>query len=96
MLTLYCKRGDPQCETVRDRLDDLSVAHRVVDVSEPKRHQDLGLPKGGRLPALSDSGQWFVGAEEIGTHLDEFQGFVAQWRKYQCDACYVDEEGNVE
>jgi hypothetical protein len=45
---------------------------------------------------LVDGEETFEGSDKIIRHLEELEDFARLWRKYQSDACYCDDEGNVE
>ena len=94
MLVLYKTPGCPRCSQVRQALEDLVVAHRVIDVES---REDLPEElRDGRLPILLDGEEVFQGSPAIIKHLEELEDFKAIWYKFQSDACYCDEEGNVE
>lgn len=46
------------------------------------------------LPAMFDSGRW-VPATELDAHMSELTRTVATWRKFQSDACYIDDDGSI-
>jgi hypothetical protein len=71
------------------------LAHEVVLVtaSGPSRGT---LPEGTRPPVLVDEGQVYQDRNAILTHLEEVRALREPWYKYGADACYCDEEGNVE
>ena len=98
MITLYRKRGCPRCADIEEALKELTLAHRVVDVGEgageEKMPEGIGEPR--RPPILVDEGEAFRGPGAILDHLESLKGFRALWYKFQSDACYCDEEGNVE
>jgi len=98
MITLYRKRGCPRCTDIEEALKELTLAHRVVDVEEGEGArgipENLGEPR--RTPVLVDEGEVFRGSRAILDHLEGLKGFRALWYKFQSDACYCDEEGNIE
>jgi len=71
------------------------VAHRVIDVADGKN-----LPKGIRetdqFPVLKDNGKMVQGEKEILRYLEEYKKLKDEWDKFQSDACYCDDEGNIE
>ncbi|MCB1246769.1 MAG: hypothetical protein KDB69_05860 [Acidimicrobiia bacterium] len=69
---------------VEQRLRDLAVAHNVCE-------SDAVV---GELPAIEESGR-VVGPADLDVYLDELQTTLAQWRKFQTDACYVEDDGIV-
>ena len=94
MVTLYRTPDCPGCLAIQSVLKELVLAHHVV-VADPS---DLpaALPQGTHLPVLVDEGVIYQGREAILAHLEELESFKELWDKFQSDACYCDEEGNVE
>jgi glutaredoxin len=92
MLTLYRPPDCPTCAAFEDTLKDLVVAHRVVVVAP---EQPVKALAGITPPALQDNGQTITGHEAIAAHLKELETFVAAWRKFESDACYIDDEGET-
>ena len=46
------------------------------------------------LPAIEDGGRW-VGATDLKQYVHDLQRDVAAWRKFQTDACYIDDDGGI-
>jgi hypothetical protein len=44
---------------------------------------------------LRDGDEVFEGSKAVADHLEEMKEFKRQWYKFQSDACYCDEEGNI-
>ena len=77
----------------QDALQDMVIAHEVIVVD---RDQVLAvLPPETPLPALSDNGRLITGRAEIEEHLKQLEQFVADWRRFQSDACYINEDGEI-
>lgn len=93
MITLYCKTGDSQCLRIHEELEELVIAHELVEVSGGG---DARLPEHGPLPLLVDGPRRVHGLAAVESYLEELGRFASLWRKYQSDACYCDDEGNVE
>ena len=93
MITLYCRPGSVECRRLREALEELVIDHRVIWLESAEEVDDL--PAKTELPAMIDDARLFVGTEQIQAHLEELESFAAQWRKFQSDACYCDDEGNV-
>ena len=87
MITLHVsqERTDLDVE-VEQRLIDLVLAHSV-EVSE-----EDSVPCG--LPALRDGDQW-IPAGDLRGHMVELSKVAATWRKFQSDACYLDDDGSI-
>lgn len=87
MVTLHI----PQPRTALDldveqRLRDLVLAYSVETADADS------VPV--ELPAVFDSGRW-VSAPELPAYLGELTRTVATWRKFQSDACYLDDDGST-
>jgi glutaredoxin len=93
MFTLYRTENCPSCTTLEETLDELVVQHEVVVVDDPR---DERLPNGRKPPVLVDDERVVEGSEAIQEYLEGVQDFKAQWDKFQSDACYCDDEGDVE
>ncbi len=94
MITLYRTKNCPQCSRIQEALEDMAVAHGVKivdtpdDVPEDTSHNTL--------PVLVDGDTVIEGMEAVSDHLEDVEEFKRQWYKFQSDACYCDEEGDIE
>ena len=95
MITLYRTAEDPWGLKIQEALDELCLAHEVVLVTASGAGRE-SLPEGLRPPVLIDEGQVYQDRSAILTHLEELRTLRELWYKYGGDACYCDEEGNVE
>jgi hypothetical protein len=71
---------------VEQQLLDLVLAHSV-------RVSD-GTQVPVDLPAMRDGDRW-VEAEQLEGHMDDLRRLVADWRKFQSDVCYIEDDGSV-
>ncbi|MFW6119146.1 MAG: glutathione S-transferase N-terminal domain-containing protein [Planctomycetota bacterium] len=94
MITLYRTPGCPRCSDIQSALAELAITHEVVELDSAD-----DLPAGveaDALPVLVDDGTTAQGPTAIMERLGELEGFRDEWYKFQSDACYCDEAGNVE
>ena len=91
MIVLYRPANCHSGANIQAALQDMVIAHQVV-VVETDCWPDV-LPANIPLPALQDNGHLITGQAEIAAHLDQLAQFVADWRKFQSDACYLDDDG---
>ena len=93
MIELYRSPSDRAGLEVEETLKQLVVAHRVIvlDLSQPP----VPLPSDTSLPALKDKDEIITGSTNIATYLKELEQFISDWRKFQSDACFIDEDGKV-
>ncbi len=90
MIELYRPIDCPACAEIEEALAELSLARKVITV-EPDQQPD-GLPMGTTLPAIKDEGQIINDPAAIKEYLEELERIAAEWRKYQSDSCYIDED----
>jgi hypothetical protein len=93
MIELYRPVNCPTCTGIETALKEMVVAYKVISLAAGQTTQ--ALPAETRLPALKDNGQIITGQAAIAAHLRELERFVADWRRFQADACYLDGDGKV-
>lgn len=93
MINFYCAESCPHCTAIREVLDSLSLAHKVVIVED---RAESPVSHAQRLPVLEDEGEVITGRKAVLEHLEKLAGFKAEWEKFQTDACYCDDEVNIE
>jgi len=95
MITLYRTADDPTGQEVQETLEALCFAHKVVLVTDsgPMREN---LPEGTNPPVVVDEGTTYQGRAAVLERLRELKAIHELWYKVGSDACYCDEQGNVE
>jgi len=91
MITLYRRPDDPWADEIENALDDMVIAYetkRVPDEQSPP--EDVPA-----LPALRDEGEFVTGETALRDHIDHLRSLMADWDRFQSDACHVDEDGSV-
>lgn len=88
MIILYRRKDSKAADEVQETLEDLVLAHRVVDVDE---EQPEDVPTDRPLPMLMEGDDAYSG-EQIAALLDEIGIELTYERKFSADACYVDPE----
>jgi hypothetical protein len=91
MIELYRTADSAAGERVESALQELVVAHRVVTVAPEAPSPLNGTP----LPAIVDGERVVSGDAALEGYLAELAQSLEQWRRYQADVCYLDDEGNV-
>jgi glutaredoxin len=89
MITLYRVPECHACDEVQETLKELVVAHQVVNVQQ-ERPAALADKE---LPVIEDGEQWVSGEAALNDYLEELTRVTDQWRKFQTDACYIDDKG---
>ncbi len=93
MIELYRPVDCLTCIDIEVALKEMVVAHKIMIVSEDDTPDCL--PANTPLPALKDNGEIITGQPAITAHLKELEEFVAEWRRFQSDACYIDDDGET-
>lgn len=95
MIVFYATSGCSACNAIEETLESLCLAHKLVQTA-PLGKKPRGLPRGAGPPALLDGRQVIEGHGPVLAHLEKLEKIKGLWDKYQSDACYCDDEGNLE
>ena len=93
MIELYRSIDCLACTEIEAALKEMVVAHKVIAVEAGQKNE--ALPVDTPLPALKDKNRIISGQTAITAYLKELEKFVSDWRRFQGDACYVDDEGEI-
>ncbi|OHB80447.1 MAG: hypothetical protein A2Z25_08855 [Planctomycetes bacterium RBG_16_55_9] len=95
MIKFYRTRQCSGCAAIQDALEELCMAHETVVLESPN---DLPpeLADAGCPPILVDGRDVIQGSKEIIAHLEELEQFKELWYKFQSDACYCNEQGDID
>lgn len=88
MLVLYRRQEDPAADELEERLRELVLAHRVVQVDEGQPLPDGTVP--AAWPVLCESHARYEGMAAIQEFLEALAYEVTLNRQFQSDACYLD------
>jgi hypothetical protein len=91
VIRLYRTKASGEGEQVESALKELVVAHQVVTLAPG----DPSPLNGTSLPAIVDGERVVSGRAALDAYLAELGEVTARWRRFQADACYLDDEGNV-
>jgi hypothetical protein len=90
MITLYRVPQCNACDEVQEMLRELVVAHQVIDVATERP----AVIAGKELPVIVDGDELVSGEAALTGYLAELTRITEQWRKFQSDVCYIDNQGN--
>jgi hypothetical protein len=93
MIEVYRQAESLEADWVEAGLRELVLGYRRVVVEEPGQAPELGGDVA--LPAVRHDGRVISGRQALLAYLQELERFTADWRKFQGDACYIDEDGEV-
>jgi hypothetical protein len=73
------------------RPDDMVIAYETEAVED-----EATLPSDvPELPALRDDEEVVTGEAALRAHLDDLRALMADWDRFQADACYVEDDGSI-
>ena len=91
MITLYRPPDDPWADEIQDALDEMVIAYETETVEDDRALPD-GIPD---LPALRDDDEVVTGEAALRDHLDDLRDLMADWDRFQSDACYIEDDGSI-
>jgi hypothetical protein len=95
MIILHLHRNKYDSDEIIEQLKDIAISYQVVYVDEKGTDSSL-IFKYADPPQLIDDDRVVQGKHEILRYIDTLKDFIEEWQKFQSDACYCDEEGNVD
>ena len=95
MIKFFRTDNCPGCQDIEDALNELCLACEVI-VVKGRDDIPLSVPVSTKLPFLVDENVLIQGYKKIIEHLEGLEEFKSQWYKFQSDACYCDDAGDIE
>lgn len=93
MIEVFREEESKQGDWIEAELREMILGYERV-VTTPEEAQRLLGPRHS-LPALKNGERVASGKEELMAYLKELEGLARQWRAFQGDWCYVDDQGDV-
>lgn len=96
MFTFYHQNSDVFTKWVVNKLNEMVVAHKIVEIDE---NNSESLPNGlsaDDLPVLSDGHEHWITPESITEFLEELHKDLKFSRSLTSDACIIDPENSEE
>jgi hypothetical protein len=91
VITLYRSPDDPWADEIQEALDEMVIAYETETTADGATPPD-DIPT---LPALRDKGEIVTGKARLRTHLNELRALMADWNRFQSDACYIEDDGTI-
>ncbi len=82
MIEFYRLPNCSICDQIQEKLEEMVIAHRVVIAASD-------------VPVLVENKKTYRGSSEILEHLSMLKKLKEDWDKFQGDACYCGEDGEV-
>lgn len=93
MIQVYRRADSREADWVEAELRAMVLGYQRVIVDGENAASELGA--GVTLPAVCQDGKIVHGQQELLRYLQELERFAADWRAFQSDSCYIDEDGEV-
>lgn len=93
MIELFFTPGDEEVVWVEAALKEMVVGYERVELAPEDAESTLG--KQVDLPAIRHDERLISGREGLLAYLNELERLVEDWRRFQADACYIEENGDV-
>ena len=93
MIELFRTEQSQTADWVEAGLRELVVGYRKT-VTTSLQAADIFGPQ-VTLPVIRENGRLISGKESLLAYLDELEKLVEDWRRFQSDACYIDEDGEL-
>ena len=93
MTRLYRTADSSAADAIQNALEDIVIRHEVVlDPSDDACPDGIGQAD---LPVLEDDGDILSEADAIDARLDDLRQLMADWDRFQSDACYIEDDGSI-
>ena len=83
------------CIAIQDALKELCIVHETIVVENPTE-LPYELRKIGEMPILVDEDNVICGEKNVLVHLEKLAKFKELWYKYQSDACYCNDDEDIQ
>ncbi|GAB4298869.1 MAG: hypothetical protein Kow0098_24660 [Ignavibacteriaceae bacterium] len=92
MILIYKEKGCRYCSEAEEQLKELVVPYRIIDQITVSKFLKDGIES---HPVIRDEGKIYQGEQQVSAYLDQLSRLVEQWRKFQSDSCYIDDNGDI-
>lgn len=93
MITLYRNENEANGDWVEAEFKALVVGYRREILTSEEASNRFGPQV--ELPVITDGEEVVHGQQALLAYLRRLERFVGDWRRFQSDACYVDDQGEV-
>lgn len=93
MIELFREENSPEADWIEADLRELSAGFNRHILTTAEVQQTFGRQV--KLPVLRDGDRIASGRDDIREFLEDIHRLVENWRKFQSDSCYLDDEGDV-
>ena len=93
MIEVFREQESAQGDWIEAELREMVLGYeRVITTPEGAQHV---LGSQHSLPAIKNGERIASGRDELMVYLEELEDLARQWRAFQGDWCYVDDQGEL-
>lgn len=93
MIEVFRETESAQADWIEAELREMVLGYERVVITPADAKTRLGSQHS--LPAIKNGERIASGKEGLMVYLRELEGLAQQWRAFQGDWCYVDDQGDV-
>jgi hypothetical protein len=93
MIELFLTPGDSEAAWIEAGFKEMVLGYRRVELLPEQVEAVLGKPLS--LPVVRHDERLICGREDLLAYLQELERLAEDWRRFQTDACYIDDDGEV-
>ena len=92
MIKIYREESSAQADTIEAEFRDLVLGYDRVVINLKDAAQTFGGDVS--LTVLTDNAR-IVSGDQIPAYIKELTDLIHQWRRFQSDCCYIDDDGET-
>jgi hypothetical protein len=89
MIKLYRKENSRLADVIEAEFRDIVLGYDRVVIAEQDAKRMFGTE--ASLPVITNN-EKTVSGEEIPAYIEELRGLTRNWRRFEVDSCYIDED----
>lgn len=93
MIELFRTEQSKTADWVEAEFRELVVGYRKI-LTTPQHAAEL-FGEQVALPVIRENGRLISGRDNLLDYLRDLEKLATEWRRFQSDACYIDEDGEV-
>jgi hypothetical protein len=93
MIEVFREEQSPQGDWIEAELRGMVLGYELVVTMPEEAHHVLGPQHS--LPAIKNGERIASGKDDLMVYLEELEALAHQWRAFQGDWCYIDDQGEV-
>jgi hypothetical protein len=93
MIEVFREQNSPEADWIEADLKDLAIGYECHILASSQVQDIFGMAV--KLPVLRNGNRIASDREDILAFLNDIHKLVEDWRKFQVDSCYLDDDGET-